>query len=71
MVKQTSKNHVIVDIGPYTILMISELVMILLKVMNYINYSWLLVLSPIVLIVAAASVILLFTFFRLLKEHLF
>jgi hypothetical protein len=71
MVKQTNKNHVIVDIGPYTILMISELVMILLKVMNYINYSWLLVLSPIVLIVAAASVILLFTFFRILKEHMF
>ena len=71
MNKGCEKTHVVVDVGPYTILMVAELTLIVLKVMNYIQYSWLLVLSPIMLIVASASLLLLFTFFRLLKNNLF
>ena len=71
MNKGSEKSHVVVDVGPYTILMIAELTRIVLKVMNYIQHSWLLVLSPIVLIIASASLILLFTFLKLLKNNLF
>lgn len=71
MNKGSENNRLIIDVGPYTTLMISELTLIILKVTNYIQYSWFLVLSPIVLIVAAASLILLFTFLKVLKNNLF
>ncbi len=65
------KLYVTVDVGPYTVLLVAELVLIVLKILSYIQYSWLLVLSPIILVVLSACIILLVTFLKLLRNHLF
>lgn len=69
--KGAPKQHIIVDVGPYSMLMGAELVLIVLKIMGYISYSWSLVLSPIMLTVLSASCILLFTFLKVLKNYFF
>lgn len=66
-----SKQHIVVDFGPSTIIMLSEIVLIGLKLMNYIPYSWTLVLSPIILVILGASTILFFTLIKLIKDNLF
>lgn len=72
MNKQThSKQHILIDFGPSTIIMLSELILIALKLMNYIPYSWTLVLSPIILVIAGATGILLLTLIKLIKDNLF
>jgi hypothetical protein len=65
------KTRVIVDIGSSTILLLAELILVLLKITGYITYSWELVLSPIIVIVAGATFILLYTLLSLIKNHLF
>ncbi len=65
------KLSVTVDIGPYTVLLLAEIILIVLKIMTYITYSWFLVLSPIILIIGASSFILLLTFLKLLRNNLF
>lgn len=69
--KVMHKQHLVVDVGPYTILMIAELVLVLLKITQYINYSWWLVLSPIILVVVSATFILLVTLIKALKDYFF
>jgi hypothetical protein len=65
------KLSITVDIGPYTVVLLAEIILIVLKILTYITYSWLLVLSPIILIIGAASFILLLTFLKLLRNNLF
>jgi len=65
------KLSVTVDIGPYTVVLLAEIILIVLKILTYITYSWLLVLSPIIVIIGAASFILLLTFLKLLRNNLF
>lgn len=64
-------QRITVDLGPSTVILLSELILITLKMMNYISYSWTLVLSPVILVIAGAVLILLFTLIKLLKDHLF
>lgn len=74
MLKQQSMNnkqHVLIDFGPSTVIILSELILITLKLMNQISYSWTLVLSPIILVILGASTILLFTLIKLIKDYLF
>lgn len=71
MNKIPSKQHIVVDIGPLTTLMIAELALIVFKFMNYISFSWLIVLSPILLLVTAAALIILYTLLKLIKDSLF
>jgi len=67
----TDHRHITLDLGPSTLLMISELVLVSLKLMGHISVSWFLVLSPIVMVIGGAAVILLFTLLKFLKSHLF
>jgi hypothetical protein len=64
-------QRITVDLGPSTIILLSELILIALKMMQYISYSWTLVLSPVILVLVGAVLILLFTLTKMLKEHLF
>lgn len=66
-----TKQYVLVDLGPSTIIMLAELILITLKLLGHISYSWTLVLSPIILVILGASTILLFTLIKILKDNLF
>jgi hypothetical protein len=65
------KSRVIVDFGPTTIIILSEIILIILKILNYINFSWELILSPILLAVLGAVLILLVTLITVIKNHIF
>lgn len=65
------KSRVIIDFGPTTIIILSEIILIILKILNYINFSWELILSPILLAVLGAVLILLVTLINVIKHHLF
>jgi uncharacterized membrane protein len=65
------EQHITVDLGPTTLILLSELILIVLKLMNYIVYSWTLILSPVILVITGAALILLFTLFKMLRKHLF
>jgi hypothetical protein len=69
--KNDNHTHITLDLGPSTLLMLSELVLVALKLMGHIGASWLLVLSPIVMVIAGATVILLLTLIRVLTRNLF
>ena len=65
------KARIIVDFGPTSILILSEIILIILKVLGYITFSWELVLAPILLVISGAVLILLFTLIKLIKDNLF
>jgi hypothetical protein len=65
------KSRVIIDFGPTTIIILSEIILIILKILNYINFSWELILSPILLAVLGAVLILLVTLITVIKNHIF
>lgn len=65
------KTRVILDFGPSTIIILAEMLLVVLKTIGYINYSWELVLSPIILVILGASVILFFTLIKIIKDNLF
>lgn len=65
------KTRVILDFGPSTIIILAEMLLVVLKILGYINYSWSLVLSPIILVILGASVILFFTLIKIIKDTLF
>ena len=69
--QSTNKQYMLVDLGPSTIIMLAELILITLKLMNQISYSWTLVLSPIILVILGASIILFFTLIEVIKDNLF
>jgi hypothetical protein len=66
-----TKTHVVVDLGPSTIIVLSEILLIIIKLMEYINYSWEVILLPILLVIAGSTIILLSTLFKMLKNHIF
>lgn len=65
------KSHVVVDVGPSTIIVLCEIILIVLKLTSQIQYSWELILSPIILVIGGAVLILLSTLVKLLKSYLF
>jgi hypothetical protein len=68
----TSNSHrVSVELGPTTLIFISELVLIALKIMNYISVSWLIILIPIIVVITWTTLMLLFTLLMSLKNYLF
>jgi hypothetical protein len=68
----TSNSHrVSVELAPTTLIFISELVLIALKIMNYIQVSWLIILIPIIVVIAWTTLMLLFTLLMSLKNYLF
>ena len=68
----TSNNHrVTIELGPSTLIFVSELVLIALKIMNYISVSWSIILIPIIVVVAWTTLIVLFTLLMSLKNYLF
>jgi hypothetical protein len=66
-----TKTHITVDFGPSTVIILSELLLVALKTLNYIQLSWMIVLSPILLVICGATLILLFTLIKLIKEYIF
>lgn len=66
-----TKTRVILDFGPSTVIILSELLLVVLKILGHINYSWTLVLSPIILTIVGASLILFFTLMKIIKDNLF
>lgn len=71
MNKQSEKQHIVIDIGPITALFLSEICLIVLKIMNYINFSWIIILSPILLVVFSAFLTMLYALFKLIKNNIF
>jgi hypothetical protein len=68
----TTNNHrITVELGPTTLIFISELVLIALKMMNYIQVSWTIILIPIIVVIAWTTLMLLFTLVMSLKNYLF
>jgi len=65
------KTRVILDFGPSTVIILAEMLLVVLKTLGYINYSWSLVLSPIILVILGASIILFFTLIKIIKDNLF
>lgn len=65
------KTRVILDFGPSTVIILAEMLLVVLKILGYINYSWTLVLSPIILVIVGASLILFFTLIKIIKDNLF
>jgi len=65
------KTRVILDFGPSTVIILAEMLLVVLKILGYIAYSWSLVLSPIILVLIGASLILLFTLVKIIKDNLF
>lgn len=65
------KTRVILDFGPSTVIILAEMLLVALKIVGYINYSWTLVLSPIILVILGASTILFFTLIKVIKDNLF
>jgi hypothetical protein len=65
------KTRVILDFGPSTVIILAEMLLVVLKILGYINYSWTLVLSPIILVILGASIILFFTLIKVIKDNLF
>lgn len=65
------KTRVILDFGPSTVIILAEMLLVVLKILGYIQYSWLLVLSPIILVIIGASLILFFTLIKIIKDNLF
>lgn len=73
MIKNNSstKAHVILDLGPSTITVISEILLIGLKLLGHVQYSWELILSPILLVMLGAAIILLVSLVKMIKTHIF
>lgn len=70
--KDTSEiQHITVDLGPTSILVLAEFLLVTLKLMGHIGWTWPIVLAPIILVVAGASFILLFTLLKMIKDRLF
>lgn len=65
------KTHIVVDLGPSTVLIISQIILLTLKIMNYIQFSWTLILSPIIMVIGIAVVVLFFTLLQVIKDNLF
>jgi hypothetical protein len=65
------KTYIVLDFGPSTIIVISEIILIILKMMKYVDYSWQLVLSPIILVIVGATFVLLLTLIKIIKDNLF
>jgi hypothetical protein len=68
---EKSKIHIVLDLGPSTMVMLAEVLLILLKILNYLTVSWVIILSPIIAISAVTSIIILMTFFKTIKNHFF
>lgn len=71
MVNENSTSRITVDLGPTTLIMLSELILITLKLLEKINVSWLFVLSPIILVLGGASLILLLSLLSALRKRIF
>lgn len=66
-----NKTHIILDFGATTLLMLAEIILVVLKVLGYINFAWLIVVSPLLVIIIGAAAIMLVTFLNLIKEYIF
>jgi uncharacterized membrane-anchored protein len=67
----SSSTRITIDLGASTIIMLSELILIVLKILGYIPFSWELVLSPIILVLIGSVTVLLFTLIKIIKDNLF
>jgi hypothetical protein len=69
--QSSDKQHLIVDLGPFTTLLLCEIILILLKLTHHINFPWTLVLSPILLVILGSILIILRALFNLLRKTFF
>jgi hypothetical protein len=67
----SNKSHVVLDLGPSTVIVISEILLIVLKLSGHIQYSWELILSPILLVIFGAVLILLASLVKMIRTHIF
>lgn len=68
---EKNKIHIVLDLGPTTMVMLAEILLISLKVLNYLTVSWVIILLPIIAISAVTSIIILITFFKTIKSYFF
>lgn len=66
-----NKTYLTIDLGPTTLIFLAEMILIVLKLTGHINVSWILALSPIIVLVGGAAIILFLTLIKLIKRHIF
>lgn len=65
------KHHLVIDLGPSTLILLCELILIALKLSGVLGISWILTLLPVIVIVVGSALILFISFVRMLKRHFF
>ncbi len=63
-------SHLVVEIGPFSSILLAEFILIALKLMGEISLTWNLVLIPIYLVVASAVLVMVFTLLRIIRNYI-
>lgn len=66
-----TKTKIVVELGTTTMVMMAQIIAILLKVTNYISYSWEIILAPLGLILFVAVISLIVSAINLVKKTRF
>lgn len=68
---ENTSSYRMVDIGPTTILFLSVILLTTLKLLGHINLSWYMILSPVIVVVVGAALIIFYTLIKMLKNYFF
>jgi hypothetical protein len=66
----TKSSHHVIEVGPFTSILLAEFVLIGLKLLGEISLTWNLVLLPIYLVVASAVVVMTFTLLKVIRSYI-
>lgn len=68
---ERTSNYRMVDIGPFTIIFLSVLLLTTLKLLGHITLPWYMILSPVLVVVFGSAIIILYTLVKMLKNYFF
>lgn len=68
---ERTSNYRMVDIGPFTIIFLSVLLLTTLKLLGHIMLPWYMILSPVLVVVFGSAIIILYTLVKMLKNYFF
>lgn len=68
---ERTSNYRMVDIGPFTIIFLSVLLLTTLRLLGHITLPWYMILSPVLVVVFGSAIIILYTLAKMLKNYFF
>lgn len=68
---ERTSNYRMVDIGPFTIIFLSVLLLTTLRLLGHITLPWYMILSPVLVVVFGSAIIILYTLVKMLKNYFF